>query len=152
MGLSVKQQTRRGGQTSTYNMKYHETDLYGAILQELSHKRACAVIADLGYEVPTGKGKHNDRSLAVLARLKAMTATERDSWVAQEAEKRRSKNWLTMTDAEKIADAKHRQDQWDKQWAAMTPKEQENYMASAQRISQEIDFQESHYHHSTHTV
>ncbi len=133
-------------------MKYHETDLYGTLLEELSHKGASAVIADLGYDVPAGKGKHSERSLAVLARVKAMSAEKLTAWVAAKTEKRRAANPLTMTPEERQADAEKRQAKWDAEWAAMTQEEKDAYMAKAQRYAAEVEYQEAHYHHSTHTV
>lgn len=133
-------------------MKYHDTDLYGTLLEELSHKGASAVIAELGYDVPAGKGKHNERSLAVLAQVKAMTADELTAWVAAKTEKRRAANPLTMTPEELQADAEKRQAKWDQEWAAMTQDERDAYMADAQRVAAEVQYQEAHWHHSTHTV
>lgn len=134
------------------SVKYHDTDLYGTLLEELSHKGASAVIADLGYEVPAGKGKHNERSLAVLAKLRGMTADELTTWVAAKTEKRRAANPLTMTVEEMQTHAEKRQAEWDAEWAAMTQDERDAYMADAQRVAAEIEYQESHWHHSTHTV
>lgn len=133
-------------------MKYHETDLYGTLLEELSHKGASAVIAALGYAVPAGKGKHNERSLAVLARLKAMTANELTAWVSAKTEKRRASNPVTMTPEELEADIARRQAKWDKEWAEMTPGQQRRYMESARKLAARIDIQEERRNHHFHTV
>jgi hypothetical protein len=133
-------------------MKYHETDLYGTLLEQLSHKGASAVIAELGYDVPAGKGKHNERSLAVLATLKDMTVDELTAWVAAKTEKRRAANPLTMTVEELQKHAEKHQAEWDTKWAAMTQDERDAYMADAQRHAAEVEYQEAHWHHSTHTV
>lgn len=133
-------------------MKYHETALYGTLLETLSHKGASAVIADLGYDVPIGKGKHNERSLAVLAQVKVMNADELTAWVSAKTEKRRAANPLTMTPEELQADAEKRQAKWNQEWAAMTQDEKDAYMADAQRGADEVEYQETHWHHSTHTV
>lgn len=133
-------------------MKYHETDLYGTLLEELSHKGASAVIGDLGYDVPAGKGKHNERSLAVLARIKAMTADGLGAWVAAKTEKRRASNPVTMTPEELEADIAKRQAKWDKEWAEMTPAQQRRYMESARKIAARIDIQENRRNHHFHTV
>lgn len=133
-------------------MKYHHTDLYGTLLEELSHKGASAVIADLGYKVPAGKGKHNERSLTILARVKAMSAEELTTWVAAKTEKRRYSNPVTMTAEELQSHAEKRQAEWNQKWAAMTQDEQDAYMADAHRVAAEVQYQEAHWHHSTHTV
>jgi hypothetical protein len=133
-------------------MKYHETDLYGTLLEELSHKGASAVIASLGYDVPAGKGKHNERSLAVLAKVKAMSANELNAWVAEKTEKRRATNPLTMTPEEFQAYADKRQQEWNEMWEGLTEKGKSRYMKKAAQVAANIERQEHTRHHSQHTV